>query len=100
MKQHLSILRGACAAALVLGSSFAMADDLKNPQADANKDGSVSRQEYIDYHNKMWDMHHGMMMKSDKTMKADMMTMSQYEKYNKSIYLPDGRVDPGKVGGK
>jgi hypothetical protein len=100
MKQHLSILRGACAAALVLGSSLAMAQEASRMPADANKDGFVSRQEYMDYHAKMWDTHHGMMMKADKSMKPDMMSMSQYEQYNKSLYLPDGRVDPGKVGGK
>ncbi|MEP7283226.1 MAG: hypothetical protein ABI696_14710 [Rubrivivax sp.] len=100
MKQHLSILRSACAAALVLGSGLAMAQEATRMSADANKDGFVSRQEYMDYHTKMWETQHGMMMKSDKSMKPDMMSMAQYQKFNKSLYLEDGRVDPGKVGGK
>ena len=62
--------------------------------ADVNKDGVVSRQEYLDMAAKMWDEKHGKMMKTDSSMKARMMNKSQFTGFVKNMYM-----DPANIGG-
>jgi hypothetical protein len=95
---HLKTLRAACAV-LALGSTAAIAQEATRAPADMNKDGIVTRTEYMDYMGKMWDDNHATMMKSDKMMKKDSMNAAQYGTYWRKMTLPDGTVDPGKVGG-
>lgn len=99
MKRHL--IRGALAAlALGTAATAGFAAEATYAPADTNKDGFVSRDEYMSYVGKMWDDHHMAMMKTDKTWKKDMMSTMQYGEYWKKMTLPNGMVDPGKVGGK
>ena len=95
---HLNMLRGVCAA-LALGSTVAIAQEASRAPADANKDGIVTRTEYMDHMGRMWDDNHATMMKSDKAMKKDSMNSAQYGQYWRKMTLPDGSVDPGKIGG-
>ena len=76
---HLKMLRGACAV-LALGSTVAFAQEATRAPADMNKDGIVTRTEYMDYMGKMWDDNHAAMMKSDKMMKKDSMAKDTMKK--------------------
>jgi Ca2+-binding EF-hand superfamily protein len=60
---------------------------------DKNKDGMVSKQEFLDAMAKMWDEKHAKMMKAEKDMKAGMMTKAQFMHFTKDL------TDPGQVGG-
>ncbi len=73
------------------GSAF---PELMAKAADMNKDGMISKQEYLDQMAKVWDEKHGKMMKTDKTMKAGMMDMKQYMAMLKAFYR-----DPNFTGG-
>jgi hypothetical protein len=68
--------------------------ELMMKMADANKDGMVTRQEYLDMAARMWDEKHAKMMKSDPAMKAGMMGKDQFMVFARNVF-----VDPGKVGG-
>jgi predicted secreted protein len=68
--------------------------ELMMKMADMNKDGMVSRQEYLDMAAKMWDDKHASMMKTDSTMKAGMMGKSQFMAFARNVF-----IDPGKIGG-
>jgi hypothetical protein len=61
--------------------------------ADKNKDGMVTKQEFLDTMAKMWEDKHAKMMKSDKEMKMGMMTRTQFMKFVKDL------TDPGQIGG-
>ena len=62
--------------------------------ADTNKDGMVTRQEFLDHMARVWDQKHAQMMKTDTTMKADMMDATQFKTFVRVMF-----VDPGKIGG-
>lgn len=61
---------------------------------DTDKDGMVTKKEYLDGMARMWDEKHAMMMKSDTTMKAGMMNKAQFTTFVRASF-----VDPGKIGG-
>jgi hypothetical protein len=61
--------------------------------ADTNRDGMMTRQEYLDHMARMWDKKHAGMMKSDAMMKPGMMDKPQFMAYAK------GLLDPGQIGG-
>jgi hypothetical protein len=61
--------------------------------ADKNKDGMVTRQEFLEEMARLWDMKHGQMMKGDKTMKAGMMNKTQFMQFGAFL------IDPGQIGG-
>lgn len=61
--------------------------------ADKNRDGMITRQEYLDHMAAMWDRKHAAMMKADTTMKAGMMNRSQFMAFGKAF------LDPGLIGG-
>jgi hypothetical protein len=61
--------------------------------SDKNKDGMVTKQEFLDAMSKMWDEKHAKMMKSDKDMKAGMMNKTQFMNFTKDL------TDPGQIGG-
>jgi hypothetical protein len=67
--------------------------ELMMKMADRNKDGMVTRQEFLDQMARMWDAKHAAMMKTDKTMKAGMMDKKQFISFAPSI------ADPGQIGG-
>ena len=62
--------------------------------ADTNKDGMVTRQEFLDHMGKTWDAKHAQMMKTDTTMKGGMMDSKQFTTFVRVMF-----VDPGKIGG-
>lgn len=68
--------------------------DMMLKMADVNKDGMVSKKEFLDMAAKMWDDKHAKMMTSDKTMKAGMMDKAQFMSLVRAMF-----VDPGKIGG-
>ena len=89
----------------VAGSMFALSGpvsaqeatawpELMMKMADANKDGMVTRKEFMDHMGKMWDDKHAAMMKSDKAMKSGMMDKAQFMSFVKSL-----QDNPGKIGG-
>lgn len=61
---------------------------------DTNKDGTVTRKEYLDAMARMWDEKHAKMMKTDTTMKAGAMNRTQF-----STFMRGSFIDPGKIGG-
>jgi hypothetical protein len=68
--------------------------ELMMKMADANKDGTVSRQEYLEMAARMWDEKHAAMMKSDSGMKAGKMDKAQFMTFVRNVF-----VDPGRIGG-
>lgn len=68
--------------------------ELMMKMADANKDGMVSRKEYLEMAARMWDEKHAKMMKSDPAMKAGMMGKEQFMAFARTVF-----IDPGKIGG-
>jgi uncharacterized protein (DUF2336 family) len=67
--------------------------ELMMKMADRNKDGMVTRQEFLDEMARQWDMRHAAMMKTDKGMKAGMMDKKQFMSFAGAL------IDPGKIGG-
>lgn len=67
--------------------------ELMMKMADKNKDGMISRQEFLDQMGRIWDKKHAEMMKADKSMKAGMMTMAQFKQFAPAI------MDPLNIGG-
>jgi Ca2+-binding EF-hand superfamily protein len=61
---------------------------------DSNKDGTVTRKEYLDAMARMWDDKHAKMMKTDNTMKAGSMNRAQFTTFMRGSF-----IDPGKIGG-
>lgn len=93
------------AALAIAASTFAVATpaaaqeatawpELMMKMADRNKDGMVTRQEFLDHMAKMWDEKHGAMMKTDKSMKAGMMDKAQFMSFVRNLL-----DNPGKIGG-
>jgi hypothetical protein len=67
--------------------------ELMMKMADRNKDGMVTRQEFLDEMARQWDMRHAAMMKTDSKMKAGMMDRKQFMGFAGAL------IDPGKIGG-
>jgi hypothetical protein len=104
IRQRLSL--AAAAACLTLGVTVPAAAQEATPwpelvmkMADVNKDGMVTKKEYLDMAAKIWDMKHAAMMKDDKGMKAGMMTKAQFMAFVKGTYQDLGSVAAGNVGG-
>jgi predicted secreted protein len=62
--------------------------------ADTNKDGMVTRQEFLDQMARVWDQKHAQMMKTDTAMKTGMMDSTQFKTFVRVMF-----TDPGKIGG-
>lgn len=67
--------------------------ELMMKMADKNKDGMVTRKEFLDEMARVWDMKHAQMMKNDTTMKTGMMSKAQFMQFGGFL------IDPGKIGG-
>jgi hypothetical protein len=94
------------ALATALAATSAMAQEATQVPADANRDGVVSRQEFLDHMGKTWDDRHSRMMRTDPGMKAGMMDHRRYRAFSHEMMGPmtgqPGRSpnpDPGQVGG-
>lgn len=100
MKTKTLILASAALASMLAASPAARAQEATPwPEAmmrmaDTNKDGMVTRKEFLDAMAKMWDEKHAKMMKTDSTMKAGMMNSVQF-----SVFMRGLTIDPGKIGG-
>ena len=95
--KNLATALALCAA----GLSTAVAQEASFDPAGANKDGFVSRQEFLDQMGKVWDEGHARMMKSDKKMRPGMMDRGQYSTFRGQMSETSRpNPDPGKnVGG-
>ena len=60
---------------------------LQMPMVDANKDGMVSKKEFMDAMAKTWDMHMAEAKKADAKMPRDKMTLQQYLEFSKMFGL-------------
>ena len=63
---------------------------LQTQMLDANKDGMVSKKEFMDAMSKTWDMHMDEPRKSDPKMPKDKMTLQQYLEFSKMLGLNIG----------
>ena len=63
---------------------------LQMPMVDANKDGMVSKKEFLDAMSKTWDMHMADAKKADPKMPKDKMTLQQYREFSKMFGLNIG----------
>jgi hypothetical protein len=65
---------------------------LQADKIDANKDGMVSKKEFMDAMSKTWDMHMAEAMKAapDAKMMKDQMTLQQYLEFSKMFGLNVG----------
>ena len=63
---------------------------LQMPMVDANKDGMVSKKEFLDAMSKTWDMHMADAKKADPKMPKDKMTLQQYLEFSKMFGLNIG----------
>lgn len=88
-----ALVLSVAAAAPAMAQEATAWPELMAKMADKNKDGMVTRKEFLDEMARLWDMKHAQMMKEDKSMKAGMMTKSQFMAFAGFL------IDPGKVGG-
>ena len=63
---------------------------LQMDKIDANKDGMVSKKEFMDAMSKSWDMHMAEAKKADAKMPRDKMTLQQYLEFSKMFGLNIG----------
>ncbi len=63
---------------------------LQMDRIDANKDGMVSKKEFMDAMSKSWDMHMAEAKKADPKMPRDKMTLQQYLEFSKMFGLNIG----------
>jgi hypothetical protein len=63
---------------------------LQKEMVDANKDGMVSKKEFMDAMAKTWDMHMAEAKKADPKMMKDRMTLQQYLEFAKMAGLNVG----------
>ena len=90
-------------AALAVAASFslpALAQDVRREDSvtfylqmdkvDGNKDGMVSKKEFMDAMAKTWDMHMAEAKKADAKMPKDKMTLQQYLEFSKMFGLNVG----------
>jgi hypothetical protein len=64
--------------------------NLQMSRVDADKDGMVSKKEFMDAMSKTWDMHMTDMKKADPKMPKDKMTLQQYLEFSKMLGLNVG----------
>jgi Ca2+-binding EF-hand superfamily protein len=88
--------------ALALTASFslpALAQEIKREEMvtffqpamiDANKDGMVSKKEFMEAMGKTWDMHMAEAKKADPMMPRDKMTLQQFLEFSKMFGLDHG----------
>ena len=62
----------------------------QSARIDANKDGMVSKKEFMDAMAKSWDMHMAEAKKADPKMPKDKMTLPQYIEFSKMFGLNVG----------
>jgi hypothetical protein len=87
----------AVAAALMLGALITTTavsaqeatswPELMAEACDADRDGMVTRKEYLDHMARLWDEGHASMMKRDSTAKAGMMSAKQFQAFSLSKIL-------------
>ena len=63
---------------------------LQTDRIDADKDGMVSKKEFMDAMSKSWDMHMAEAKKADPKMPRDKMTLQQYLEFSKMFGLNIG----------
>ncbi len=63
---------------------------LQTKMIDADKDGMVSKKEFMDAMSKTWDMHMAEARKADPKMPRDKMTLQQYLEFSKMFGLNIG----------
>ena len=63
---------------------------LQADKIDANKDGMVSKKEFMDAMSRTWDMHMADAKKADPKMPRDKMTLQQYLEFSKMFGLNIG----------
>ena len=63
---------------------------LQTKMIDADKDGMVSKKEFMDAMGKSWDMHMAEAKKADPKMPRDKMTLQQYLEFSKMFGLNIG----------
>ena len=63
---------------------------LQTDRVDANKDGMVSKKEFMDAMGKTWDMHMDEAKKMGAKMPKDKMTLQQYLEFSKMFGLNIG----------
>jgi len=63
---------------------------LQTKMIDADKDGMVSKKEFMDAMAKSWDMHMAEARKADPKMPKDKMTLQQYLEFSKMFGLNIG----------
>jgi hypothetical protein len=63
---------------------------LQMEKIDANKDGMVSKKEFMDAMSRTWDMHMAEARKADPKMMKDRMTLQQYVEFSKMFGLNVG----------
>ena len=63
---------------------------LQMDRIDANKDGMVSKKEFMDAMSKSWDMHMTEAKKAEPKMMKDRMTLQQYLEFSKMFGLNIG----------
>jgi hypothetical protein len=63
---------------------------LQMDRIDANKDGMVSKKEFMDAMAKTWDMHMAEAKKAEPKMMKDKMTLQQYLEFSKMAGLNVG----------
>ena len=63
---------------------------LQMPRIDADKDGTVSKKEFMDAMARTWDMHMAEAKKADAMMPKDRMTLQQYLAFSKMFGLNIG----------
>ena len=63
---------------------------LQADKIDANKDGMVSKKEFMEAMSRTWDMHMADAKKADPAMPRDKMTLQQYLEFSKMFGLNIG----------
>ena len=90
-----TVLAGAAAFSLPSQAQDVRREDsvtyyLQTERIDANKDGMVSKKEFMDAMSKTWDMHMAEAKKADPAMPRDKMTLQQYLEFSKMFGLNIG----------
>jgi len=60
------------------------------PRVDVDKDGMVSKKEFVDAMSRTWDVHMAEAKKADPKMPKDKMTLRQYQEFSKMFGLNVG----------
>lgn len=86
-------LSGALAALPVAAQEATPWPELWMKASDRNKDGMVTKQEFVDTMARLWDERHAKMMAADPGMKVGMMSRSEFMRFARDL------TDPGQIGG-